>query len=931
MKVWHRLIPNALAMLAVLGFATAHAQTVKATADASSGDLEEVVVTGSRISGNGYNSPTPVTTVTSEQLNLAAPQSLSASLNQLPAFRGSSTSTNPGSSSGGNVGLDVLNLRNLGAQRTLTLLDGTRPVPSTAVGTVDISVLPQLLVKRVDVVTGGASAAYGSDAVAGVVNLILDTDFTGIKGEVQGGISRYGDNGAYGGALAWGGDLADHLHLVASVDLYNRNGQGFNDSNRPWQEAAPGILNNPTGVLPQQLVVPGDVRITAATYGGLINSGALKGTTIGPGGTLGQFNYGTHVGPVFGQGGDGTIESISNTASVNRDSLFAHLKYDISPDFSVYGEVQYGKVTTGFEQYYPWLYTSTSATIFSGNPYIPAALQQQMTTKGLASIPLAEIFSDYPVINTATDTIVNQYTLGFNGKAGAWSFDGNASIGQSKLKVTAYNSINFNTIYAALDAVTDPATGHTVCESTLAGTRTGCVPLNPFGGNAATAAAIAYTTGTQYKTLTIKQDDVAFNVRRDLFSLWADPAKLAFGGEYRRLSANQVADAGGTAPVDFTGIRGGPTSLQGRTGIYLIADFAPISGEYNVKEGYAELGVPIIKDLPGANLLSVDGAVRETDYSTSGKVTTWKVGLNYKPIEDVRLRGTFSQDIRAPNITELFTSRQFTFLGQVTDAATNAIVPASGFNAGNPDLQPEKAKTQTFGVVYTPSYFSGFQTSIDYFQIKINGAIASLNPQQTADACFQGSSVACANIIKTPTAWTFTFPPLNLQSLSTEGFDFEASYRHPLFAGQMNLHALATYTSEYNQTVAGGAVTHMAGCVGQCSNPEWQAVFQADYTQSQWGVFVQERFISNGKFNTIFIQGTNIDNNDIPSVFYTDVTLHAALGKDSPIEAFLTVNNLLDKDPPIAPQNQAQFIPASNFTLYDNIGRYFTLGIRFSF
>jgi iron complex outermembrane receptor protein len=936
MKVWLGCVFSVF--LAVMGGEASQAQSSSSTAASNEAaptakELDEIIVTGSRVEGRANDSPTPLTTVTADQLNLAAPQGLSASLNQLPEFRGSSTSTNPGSSSAGSVGLDVLDLRNLGAQRTLTLLDGQRPIPSTSIGTVDISTLPQLLVKRVDVVTGGASAAYGSDAVAGVVNIVLDTDFTGLKGQVQGGISRYGDNGAYGASLAWGGDIFDRLHLVTSVDIYSRNGQGMNDSNRPWQEASPGIINNPiSGASPAQFVVPSNVRTTAATTGGLINSGPLQGTTFGPGGTLGQFNYGTDAGPVFGIGGDGPIESISNTASVDRDSVFAHLKYEISDDLSVYAQAQYSKVTTGFQQYSPWIYTSTSATIFSGNPYIPAPLQQIMTAKGITSFPLAEIFSDFPPINTQTDTIVNQYTLGVIGKFDGWSYDAYASGGQSAQRVTAYNSTNFQTLYASLDAVTNPANGQIACATALSGLTPGCVPLNPFGGQSASTSAINYVTGTQFYNLTIRQDDFAFNVRRDLFSLWgADPAKFAFGAEYRRLSANQYTDGGGTQTINLTGIPGAPAALQGREGIYLIADFAPIAGSYDVKEVYTEINLPILKDLPFANLLDVDGAVRNTDYSTSGDVNTWKLGLNYKPIQDVRLRGTFSQDIRAPNITELFTARSFSFLGQVNNPATNAVVAASGFNAGNVNLAPEKAKTETMGVVYTPSWISGFQASVDYFKIRIDGAISSLTPQQTADACNSGSAVACSNIVKTPTEWNFTFPELNLDSLETEGVDIEADYRQPVGKGVISVRGLGTLTNVYNESIPGAAVQHMAGCVGQCNNPKWEGQLQVDYTQGLWGIFVQERYISNGKFNTLFVQGVSIDNNDVPSVYYTDLTIRSRLGTDSKLEAFLTINNVFDKDPPIAPQNQAQFIPASNFTLYDNIGRYFTLGFRFSF
>ena len=238
----------------------------------------------------------------------------------------------------------------------------------------------------------------------------------------------------------------------------------------------------------------------------------------------------------------------------------------------------------------------------------------------------------------------------------------------------------------------------------------------PLGRVRHRPAAINYVISNAYRDLTIDQTVAAINFHGKGFALWSDPVGYAFGAEYRKLSMDQTTDTCGTDIINLTGIRGAPPSLQGKTGRCIVGNFTPISGSFDVKEAYAEVNVPILKDMQLAKSLELNSAVRYTDYSTSGGVTTWKVGGVYAPLQDLRFRATRSRDIRAPNVTELFTTRAQTFLGQVTNPTTNQIIPAVGFSAGNLQLAPETADTVTAGVVFSPRMLPGFQASIDFFQ-----------------------------------------------------------------------------------------------------------------------------------------------------------------------------------------------------------------------
>jgi iron complex outermembrane receptor protein len=310
----------------------------QAVAEAEEGD-EFIVVTGTRLQ-SGLTTPTPVTISTAEQLAASSPSILSEALNQLPVFRGSSRPTNSTQSSGRENGASFLSLRGLGKERTLVLLDGRRSVPSSAAGVPDVSLFPQDLVERVEIVTGGASAAYGSDAVAGVVNYILDRDFTGLRLSARAGISEYGDGGTRQVSLS-AGTRVGRGRIIASVEYFVQDEiEGMNG--RDWHDRGWGLA--PSGQTNPTRLIAAPVNFSMS-YGGLISSGPLAGQQFLPGGGLAPFNFGTNrSGSTLQVGGDGVLMPFNLTAGLERVVGFVRGEHPIG-DVTVYAEGMYADVT----------------------------------------------------------------------------------------------------------------------------------------------------------------------------------------------------------------------------------------------------------------------------------------------------------------------------------------------------------------------------------------------------------------------------------------------------------------------------------------------------------------------------------------------------------------------------------------------------------
>lgn len=904
--------------------AAATDESAEQEAPAVSGDASaaDIIVTGSRIGRSGFTAPTPVTVLSSDQLAKAAPSTIADALRTMPALTATSGPQRASGTQGG--GQAFLNLRNLDAVRTLTLLDGRRFVAASQFGTVDVNLLPSGLIKRVDVVTGGASAAYGSDAVSGVVNFVLDTKYEGLKGEVSSGISDAGDNQELRGTLTGGISLADNrLHLIGSAEYY-RN-KGILEAGRSWARRGSNLINGPAGG--PTLISAEDVRVIG-TYGGLL-TGATGGTAaqnaqfrglqFGPGGTVSPYSFGSYTTATQQIGGDGVDSELFQEINrpLERASFFGRAQYDVTDDISIFGEASYGTTNTRYSTSTNRHQVTNPITIRRDNAFLPAQIRTLLAANpNVTSMSMLRYSVEGGLTDVSVDTDTQRYVGGFNAQLGGLKLTGYYQHGQTKQRTDILNNEITANFTRAVDAVVNPANGQIVCRSTLTNPGNGCVPFNVFGEGSPSAAALAYTRGTSRTDSTFTEDVAAINLAGDLFEGWAGPISFATGFEYRKEQAELAVD-------DLS-----------HAGAFLFGNPQPWAGKYDVKEGYVETIIPLLKDLPFARSLEFNGAVRYTDYSTSGGVTTWKAGLSWKPFESLRLRGTRSRDIRAPNLSELFTSGR-TNTVTVTDPFNNNTRISGIFvtNSGNASLQPEKADTLTLGAVYQPEFIPGFSISADYYDIKINDAIGTLTGQQTMDQCFQGNPLACS-LIQRDGSGTLTgllAYPINLSTLQTNGVDVEASYRMDLGAeASLGLRTVVSYVGKLSTTTPGSPAIDRAGEVGISANPHWRFNAQADFNSGNFNWFNQLRFIGGGRYDNTKGPAA-VDLQSIKPQAYWDMQFgykFDSLGKGA--ELYLNIQNVLNQSPPFAPGDGS--IPvATNTALYDTFGRLFRVGFRFNF
>ena len=833
----------------------------------------------------------------------------------------------------------------------------------TATGQVDIAQIPEALVQRVDIVTGGASAAYGSDAVAGVVNFVLDTKFEGLKADAQTGISQYGDDLTYKVDGTWGGAfLQDRLHVVASVEDYRSDGV-YNATTRPWTSRATTVISNPNVTTanpaspsnPTEIVAQPGISDVAAC-GGLIPSGPLKGTWFAPGGTPEAFQYGSYVGSTEMEGGGPPAATcnpnlgLTLQPSEHRDQFYSRSTFEFSDDFSAFFEVI---GATNHEQYLSlptFELSSTAFTIFSNNAFLPASIASQMAADKVTSFTLGRISQD--IATPTMDAIYDSGTIagGFNGKIGgsSWSYEGYAHMGENFTSYKTRDDPISDNLYAASNAVVNPANGQIVCAVTLTGVPTGaspgCVPINLFGYGSPSAAALQYVTGTAIETVAMQENLFNASARGDLFDLPAGTVSLAFGGGYRYEAFTQKSDARSQEIRTGAGIAGYPSGLVNTLGGYERTNPQPTGGSLDVWESFVETEVPLLKGEPLVQSLSLNAAARWVDYNLSGSVFPWKVGAVWDVIDGVRIRASRSTDIRAPNLGELYqASSQGT--STVNDPANgNASVTVLTGAVGNASLVPESANTETYGVVLTPDFLPGLTQSLDYYNVNISKAISTLTAQQELTACAQGATSQCAFIIRgvNGALARVTLPFFNAAFALTNGVDSETDYHVTLsdissdWDGDETIRIIANYMGQYTTQIQGAAPVQN---VSNGGTPRWLATLQSTTAIDRWKFFAQERMIGETKINNLY--GVNnagpavgglgyINFNEVPMVWYTDATLTYSILPDDSLQAFLTINNLFDRDPPW--QSASFLISGSNFanrSYYDLIGRTFTMGVHY--
>lgn len=921
---------------------------------------QDIVVTASRLSRSGYTAPTPTTVIGQEFLESRAITNVGDALNRVPAFR---AAVSPNAGGLGNSGAFLADLRGLGPTRTLVLLDRARlpqtivPGLTTSAGTTDLNVIPTVLIKNSDVVTGGASAAYGSDAVAGVINFEIDDRFVGIKGSAQYGQTRYHDAKSKFATLAGGASFADGRgHFVVGFEYNDDGGTGSYNTKRAWGRrgwASGTLASRPAGT-PFNVLAPNGNYFGSATSGGLILSqGALRGLAFvrNAAGTVSTTPFSAGLGNITSSldfFSDAAVAA-NRAAGINnlvaqqlrpaqsRFNAMAKLSFDVNDSLSFYITPMYSNVRTEGD-----IITrrdgsgaGPALTIARDNAY----LTQALTPAQLALVPAAGLSLGYsgqdwdPSRRIIENELLRVHT-GLKGSfGGAWKWDASYLYGQNISSVSIANTFNSANFRNAIDAVT--VNGQIVCRNAAA-RAAGCQPVNILGSLNASDAARSYVLGTAKGRGKTTLNDFAANIQGEPFSTWAGPVSLGVGAEYRRETVELTTDAISQASGWLTGTG---TSLP--------------KVSQNVKEAYVEAIVPLAQDMAFARKIELNGAARVTDYSTSGSVTTWKAGLTWEVIDGLMFRATRSRDIRAPNLIEFFTP-QTQSLPLPADPRPGVARPTNnaGFLVGgNADLTPEKSITQTIGVTYQPSFLRALRLSVDYYNIAIKDAITSSSTQNVVNNCFIGgaytgnswcSLISFAN--NDPIAGQLTGVrgiTANVAEFKTKGLDFQATYNQSVAGGNLTANLLATHvmTFESSNDVstlfpngidrAGQTGAQFGGPAGL---PKWLVNVTLDYEIGGLGLNANARWVSKSKQNNGLYGPddanynpaltTSITNNDIPAVAYLDLGVRYAFGADKQFTVYFNVDNVFDKDPPL---------PAPGSAYYDLLGRTYKGGVRFKF
>lgn len=928
-------------------------------------EVEEIVVTGSRLIRQDFTAISPITTVDQDVIQLSGNPTLEDTINMYPQLNPDTTSA---SNQSGGDGVLAPDLRGLGAVRTLVLVDGKRFIPASATGLADMAVIPDMMVERIEIVTGGASAVYGSDAIAGAVNFIMRDDFDGVDVRYQWGEAGEGDATTNKFDFMFGANTASGDGNITLYASYTDRKPVFME-NRDWSKQP--FLADSTGQLNEfgSGNIPGGKIFVPSSDFALINGIDLVGAAQNcPNGAIQGIRFGANAAPApFCRPTEQFNYAPTNfiLRPLERWQFTALGHKEIGAGIEAYTQVFYTKKENEWQQA-PLAVAPTSAGASNGTLLMPNA-----DTNPLFPAPLQQFFADNaayfdPDGDGVFETVGNgrrflefgprnahilhdSYGLtgGFRGEFDAggntWNWDGFAQYQRSDVRQSRVGLLSQSRTTLGLDVVL--VNGEPQCRVQLLD----CVPVNVYGTDTLTAEMADFLSVTTGRNDKFERSIFGASVAGDLFELPAGPVSTAFGLEYRDESYQTIpdetsasGDLGGTPPVLTI-------------------------GDYDLWEAYAEARFPIVQSF------AAEGAVRYSDYSTIGGVTTWRAGLDWAPVEWARGRFSASRAIRAPNLDELFAAPNQGFIGGVDpcvvdnnptaeikqlclqqgvpqNVVDNLQVGASQgwseFSGGNPDLSEEESDTITVGAVFTLPVSNGLSFSVDYWDIQVESAISQVSSQALVNSCFDvldNSTPACQAITRDQLGniEQVDAPLLNLQTRDGTGVDLQVNYSVELpdamaiggNGATLDLMFVSTWhLDDTTVLLAGADPIECAGFLGgTCSGnfiratPDFRGYFNAAWITGNLNIRTDIEMI--GDFE---LAADAFPNNNVPvgNQFYWD--LSGSYDINDYIQVFAGVNNVLDEQPPIIgfraggdSNTQAQ--------LYDTVGRRYFLGTRVRF
>ncbi len=991
----------------VLGAATT-AAFVQPSHAAEQGTIQEVVVTGSRIAQPGLTSISPVTAIGSDQIKIEGVTRVEDLINNLPqAFADFG-----GNISNGATGAATVNLRNLGSQRTLVLVNSRRLMPGdpTQNGSAspDLNQIPAALIERVEVLTGGASAVYGADAVAGVVNFIMNDNFEGVRLDAQYGLYQHQQH-------------SDTINDLVRSRNFATPESSVTDGNSKDITFVAGI-NTPDGrgnatvyVGYRELeALKQDQRdFSACALGSSAASGAPGPFTCSGSSTSAAGRFRTRDGADDTIGADNRLRPWAASDQFNfapdnyyqrpderkTAGLFAH--YDFSEKASVYSEFMFmdDRTLAQIAASGAFIGQGPGQPPFFGDQLVncdnPLLTADELNSWCGGDAGAGDIFMTIGRRNVEGGGRIDDLrhtsfrgVIGLRGDiADGWNYDVYGLYGTSVLSENFQNDMSRTRVGKALNAVVDTrpdslTSGQTVCrvnaDVDLSNDDPACVPWNIYQAGGVTPQQLAYLQIPGVMEGSTTEEVLSGSISGDLgryglkLPTANDGLAFAVGAEYRSERSELRPDAAYQSN-DLFG-QGAPT--------------LPTTGGFDVREVFAELRVPILQDQPLAQTLSLETGYRYSDYNLGFDTNSYKLGLDWAPVDSVRLRGSYQRAVRSPNVQELFLQPRVQLNG-VTDPCagdlTNAttaddptatleqcalsgvtaaqygqilVNPAGQYNGlvgGNASLDPEESDTYSYGIVFTPSFLPDFSLSLDYYDIKVDKLIGSVGQDFILGQCLAGDTEFCGAVHRVAlngSLWLGSTafiddPIINTGSLQTKGIDAEANYRFELGnAGRLAFSLIGTYTDEYISEPLPGAPTYdcsgLYGTVCGTPIPEWRHKLRTNW-QTPWGLDLS---LTWRHIAEVTLDGSNPDTGAPPIVFtdrklgardYLDLSASYSfteVGVFNGLTGRLGINNITDKDPPLvgASNCPAVFCNGNTFPqVYDTLGRYVFVGLTADF
>lgn len=932
---------------ATVGTASDAAQPVaadRAVGEEGGEEVSEIVVTGSRIARGGYNQPTPVNVLNAEAIEQSGFSNVSDILNRTPQVGVGLGSAN--SYFNGDAGASFINLRGLGTERTLVLVNGRRRVSGTQLSSaVDLTTIPANMIERIEVITGGAAAVYGADAVTGVVNVTLRQDVDGLEFSGRAGISDQGDAESYSAGVLYGASVGDDRGSFTVGVSYNKE-EPLAAHRRSFGRRQVDLFGNPANTGPNDGIFDSiaveNYRYPNTSYGGAFVVGGTRYTVDG-GGLRPTRNDATPYGPLgfLGVGGDGFNDA--DFAPLRNESrvvaTMAHFDYQIAEPVKFFTDLQFANTRT-VANLQPTF--DFDLIVRRNNPLLPAAVAALMDANGVTEIEVGRTNVDHGVSQRLIDRDTWTIVSGLEGELGdRFDWLGFYQYGRYKANIVRTNDRITSRFHEALDVIAGPD-GTPICASATA-RAAGCRPLAILGPNAASQEALDYFRYDQHRSVANTQEVGGLQLTGRPFDLPAGPVSIAAGVEYREETLNVRED--GLASQGLLFNNSGPS----------------VKADFNVKEAFGEVLVPILADHAFARSLSIEGAARYSDYNTIGSTFAWKAGAQYAPVEDIRFRVTRSKSVRAPNLNELFSPGTFSgaFILDPCDATRINLTPNRAANCralgvpvgftdpragetkdirsgGNPDLTEETSKSWTVGAVVTPSFVPGLSLSIDWWKIGITDAINSVPLQSIVDGCVDAASIDnayCALINRRAdrAIGVVNVTDINIGKLSAEGIDFQANYATDIGTNlfdepnQLRIALAGTYLIRNELLVDSNDPTSVDENDGEVDNPRWRVNVTPGFSAGPLNIDWTLRFISKSKVD---VEATpeGRDDNNVSARLYNDV--YASYDVTDDLRFYAGVNNVFDVDPPFS---AVTFQGTGRGALYDNIGRYFFVGANVKF